>query len=124
MFGLAFMWIGFCHFVRPEIFNAIVPRYLGAPHFWTYSSGVLELCLGFGIMRTKYRVHAARALVALVLAMSLANLNMYLNDIPFDGHRMGAIGHFVRFTVQLIILATLLWIGDVMPVSRTCYRHS
>ena len=108
------MWIGMYHFINPNIFNEIVPDYLGAPSFWTYSSGVFEIVLGFGIMLPKTRVNASRALVALVLMMSLANLNMYINDLAFNGHRMGPTGHFIRLIVQLMLITTLLWLGAII----------
>ena len=108
------MWIGLYHFINPNIFNEIVPDYLGAPSFWTYSSGVLEILLGFGIMLPKTRVNASRALVVLVLLMSLANLNMYMNDLAFNGHRMGTAGHVIRMIIQLLLLATLMWLGALI----------
>lgn len=108
LLGLPFVWIGIQHFVNPKAFNEIVPRYLGAPSFWTYASGVLEILLGLGIMIPVTRTISARLLVVLVLAMSLANLNMYLNDIPFNGNLLSATGHAIRLIIQILLLAALL----------------
>ena len=113
LLGLPFVWIGIQHFVNPKAFNEIVPRYLGAPSFWTYASGVLEILLGLGIMIPVTRTISARLLVVLVLAMSLANLNMYLNDIPFNGNLLSATGHAIRLTIQILLLAALLWLGAI-----------
>ena len=66
----------------------------GGTVFWTYSSGG-EMLLGLGIMIPVTRT-ISRLLVILVLAMSLANLNMYLNDVPFNGNLLSATGHIIR----------------------------
>ena len=111
--GLAFIWIGIAHFANPDAFNEIVPSYLGAPHFWTYSSGIFEIVLGAGIAIPAFRTISARCLVLLVLAMSLANLNMYLNDIPFNGNLLSVTGHTIRLLVQIVLLLLLLWLGAI-----------
>ena len=107
------IWNAMQHCVTPKAFNEIVPRYLAEPSYWTYSSGALEILLGLGIMIPVTRTISARLLVILVLAMSLANLNMYLNDVPFNGNLLSATGHIIRLIVQVILLAVLLWLGAV-----------
>ena len=111
--GIAFIWIGAAHFKNPKAFNEIVPSYLGAPYFWTYASGVFEIALGVGLVIPATRILSARCLVALVLVMSLANLNMYLNDIPFNGNLLSATGHVIRLIVQVVLLLVLLWMGAI-----------
>jgi len=111
--GIAFIWVGVAHFINPKAFNEIVPNYLGAPYFWTYASGVLEIILGIGLTIPALRNLSARCLVALVLMMSLANLNMYLNDIPFNGNLLSVTGHLIRLLVQVILLLVLLWLGAI-----------
>ena len=113
LLGLPFIWIGIQQFVNPKAFNEIVPRYLAAPSFWTYTSGALEILLGLGIMIPVTRTLSARLLVALVLVMSLANLNMYLNDVPFNGKLLSANGHAIRLIIQIFLLAVLLWLGEL-----------
>ncbi len=113
LLGLPFIWIGIQHFVNPKAFNEIVPRYLAAPSFWTYTSGALEILLGIGIMIPVTRTISARLLVVLVLLMSLANLNMYLNDVPFNGTLLNTTGHVIRLIAQVILIAVLLWLGMI-----------
>ena len=112
--GLAFTGIGFLHFTHPEPFNAIVPSYLGWPTFWTYSSGVLEIALGVGLIYPLTRKKSARLLVVLVLLVSLANINMWMNDLSFNGTRMSQTGHIVRAFIQVLLISSLLWIGEVI----------
>ena len=113
LLGLAFVWIGTRHFATPAIFNAIVPDYLGWPAFWNYSSGALEIVLGFAIMVPYTRPRAAFLLVVLVILMSLANLNMWINDVPFNGTRLTTRGHLIRWIIQFILLGILLWLADL-----------
>ena len=110
--GLAFAWIGLLHFRNPEPFEAIVPAYLGWPRFWNFSSGAMEIAFGLGLVLPPTRRWSARALVLLVLAMSLANLNMWVNDLPFNGTRLSTRGHIIRWIIQaalLLVLAALGW---------------
>ncbi len=110
--GVAFVLIGIQHFNQPEIFNAIVPKYLGWPSFWNYASGTLEILFGTGIIFSGSRKYAARFLVILVALMSLANLNMWINDVPFNGTRLSTNGHIVRWLIQFVLLAVLMWLGE------------
>ena len=111
--GVAFIWIGAAHFKKPKAFNEIVPNYLGAPYFWTYASGLFEIALGVGLLIPAARTISARCLIVLVLIMSLANLNMYLNDIPFNGTLLSTTGHLIRLIIQAILLLVLLWLGVI-----------
>ena len=111
--GLAFIWIGIHHFINPSAFNAIVPDYLGWPYFWTYASGLFEVVFGVGIIHPRARKISACLLLVLVVLLSLANLNMWLNDIPFNGTRLSTRGHIVRWALQLILLFILAWIGGL-----------
>ena len=110
--GMAFIIIGVQHFTRPELFNAIVPAYLGWPSFWNYTSGAMEIIFGVGIILSQTRKYAAQLLVVLVLLMSLANLNMWINDLPFNGTRLSTTGHIIRWAIQILLLAILLWLGE------------
>ena len=91
LLGIPFVWIGYDHFLRPEIFDPIVPSYLGFPRFWTLFSGLLEILLGIGIMIPFSRRMAARILALVLLFVYLANLNMWLNDVPFMAHHLRCI---------------------------------
>ena len=64
LLGVAFVSIGTQHFAQPELFNAIVPDYLGWPSFWNYTSGAMEILFGLGLLIPKTRKYAAQLLVA------------------------------------------------------------
>lgn len=110
-YGIPFIWVGVQHFVRPEIFVPIVPDYLGWPEFWVHVTGWTEIGLGIGIMVPRTRSICAKLMVAQLALLYLANLNMWINDIPFEGHRFGPAGHVVRLTVQLGLMGVAVWLG-------------
>ena len=113
LLGIPFVWIGYDHFVRPEIFDPIVPSYLGFPRFWTLSSGVLEILLGIGIMIPLSRRLAARLLTLFLFCVYLANLNMWLNDVPFNGNLLSSNGHLIRLLIQIVLILITLWIAEL-----------
>ena len=110
-YGIPFIWVGIQHFVRPEVFLPIVPDYLGWPEFWVHVTGWTEIGLGIGIMVPRTRSISAKLMVAQLALLYLANLNMWVNDIPFEGHRFGPMGHVVRLAVQLGLMGIAVWLG-------------
>lgn len=105
--GLAFCRIGLLHWTNPAPFEAIVPAYLGAPSFWNLLSGSFEILFGIGLVMPRTRKRAAMLLFFLVIAMSLANVNMWVNDLPFNGTKLSTQGHVIRWCVQIVLLLTL-----------------
>ena len=113
-FGMPFIWIGCDHFIRPEIFDPIVPSYLGFPRFWTLASGVIEILLGLGIMLPLSRRLTACFLTGFLVCVYLANLNMWLNDIPFNAIVFSQNGHIIRLVVQLMLIFISLWLAELI----------
>ena len=116
--GLAFCRIGLLHWTNPAPFEAIVPAYLGAPSFWNLLSGSFEILFGIGLVMPRTRKRAAMLLFYLVIAMSLANLNMWVNDLPFNGTRLSTQGHVIRWCVQIGLLLTLARMAEFSTLFR------
>ena len=116
--GLAFCRIGLLHWTNPEPFEAIVPAYLGVPSFWNLLSGSFEMLFGIGLVMPRTRKRAAILLFFLVIAMSLANVNMWVNDLPFNGTRLTTQGHVIRWCVQIALLLTLAKMAQFQPLRR------
>ncbi|MBT3598196.1 MAG: DoxX family membrane protein [Verrucomicrobia bacterium] len=110
--GIPFIMIGLEHFIRPAPFDAIVPAYLGFPRFWTLASGVVEVLLGIGIMLPPWRRWAALFLAVFLVCVYPANLNMWLNDIPFNGQVLSHKAHVLRLFIQLLLICLALWLAD------------
>ena len=112
-FGIPFVLIGYDHFISPEIYDPLVPDYMGSPRFWTILSGIFEIILGLGITIPFTRVYAAKSLVLLLITLYLANLNMWLNDIPFNGAKLTQIGHLIRFIIQVFLVLVCFWLAEI-----------
>jgi len=107
------------HFVNPVVFDPIVPSYLGNPRFWVLLTGVTEIGVAVGIMWPKTRRMAARLMIVQLALLYLANLNMWWNDIPFDGMTMSTLGHWVRLAAQLLLVVFAAMIGGLWPFTNT-----
>ena len=110
--GLLMVYIGIHHFRNPQIYDDIVPSYLGFPRFWTILSGVVEIISGIGLILKFSRQLTARLLIAFYGVVYLANLNMWMNNIPFSGDHLSQIGHSVRLLIQIILIIICIWISD------------
>ena len=104
VYGIPFVWVGIQHFIRPEIFEPIVPPWLGWPWFWVHITGYTEIALGIGVMLPRTRRIAGWLMVLQLLLLYLANLHMWMADIPFQGVRMGTAGHIIRLAIQAVLI--------------------
>ena len=56
----------------------------------------------------------ARFLTVFLVCVYLANLNMWLNDIPFNGTVLSQNGHIIRLLVQLVLICIGLWLAELI----------
>ena len=76
-FSVLYGAAGVAHFVRPQVFDQIVPTRLpGAVRWWTYASGVAELAVAGLMARPETRRTAGYASAALLVAVFPANVKM------------------------------------------------
>jgi uncharacterized membrane protein len=109
--ALAMMWIGVMHFVKPEGFVKIVPKFLPAPLTLVLVSGFFEVLGGVGLLIPQARKWASWGLVALYVSVFPANVNMALNHIDLDGHVMPTWALWLRLPFQLVFIGLALWVG-------------
>ena len=89
--GTFFAGAGVMHFVRPDFFEAIVPRWFPSPKLANQVSGAAEIILGVAMMPRRTRPLAARGLLVLTAAVYPANIDMAINDVvvkPDDDGQM------------------------------------
>jgi len=118
LYGLPFVWVGIQHFISPEIFEPIVPPWLGWPWFWVHITGYTEVALGVGVMVRRTRRVAGWLMVVQLMLLYLANLHMWLADVPFQGIQMGVTGHIIRLAVQLLLIAAAVGLARSAAVPR------
>jgi uncharacterized membrane protein len=81
--GAAFLGAGSLHFVRPRIYEAIMPRYLPAHRELVYASGAAEMAGGAGLLHARTRRAAAWWLIATLVAIFPANVEMAVHAERF-----------------------------------------
>ena len=83
LLGVTFLATGALHFLRPRIFEAIVPDYLPAQRELVYASGVAEIVGGAGVLYSKTARAAGWWLIATLLAIFPANVEMAVHAERF-----------------------------------------
>jgi uncharacterized membrane protein len=81
--GATFLATGALHFLRPRVYEAIVPRYLPAHRALVYASGVAEIAGGAGVLHPRTARPAGWWLVATLLAIFPANVEMAVHAERF-----------------------------------------
>ena len=93
---------GINHFRSPDFYYKIMPPYLGYPYALIYLSGVCEVLLAVLLLFKKTRNFGAWGLIALLIAVFPANIQMLTNYINEDNpHLWIAI---VRLPLQLPLI--------------------
>jgi uncharacterized membrane protein len=104
--GPLFVITGTLHFVAPKSYIAMMPRCLPAHRELVYASGVAEIAGGVGLMHPRTRVWAGRWLVATLVAVFPANLNMAANPERYAEHVPGGEPALIaRLPMQLVLIA-------------------
>lgn len=103
--GPLFVLAGALHFVVPETYMAIMPRSLPAHRELVYASGVAEIAGGVGLMHPATRSWARWWLIATLLAVFPANVNMALNPDRYARHvRGGRTALIARLPLQALLI--------------------
>jgi len=76
LLGVTFLAAGALHFLRPRMYEAIMPRYLPAHRELVYASGVAEIAGGAGVLHPRTRRAAGWWLIATLLGVFPANVEM------------------------------------------------
>src|SRR3954463_13498940 len=83
LLGVTFIAAGALHFLRPRMYEAIMPRYLPAHRELVYASGVAELAGGAGLLHPRTARLAGWWLIATLLAIFPANVEMAVHSERF-----------------------------------------
>jgi uncharacterized membrane protein len=100
---------GLNHFVSPSAYTAIMPAALPAHLALVYISGVAEILGGLGLIFPATRRLAAWGLVALLVAVFPANVNMAVNDLPLGTGPAPAWLLWARLPLQAVLVAWAWW---------------
>jgi uncharacterized membrane protein len=101
---------GVLHFVRPETFAGIVPRFLPVPETLVYASGAAELVCAAGLFAR--RRWAAAASVVLLVAILPANIQMAADmSGEYGASSWQSIVAWVRVPLQIPLIWAALQSG-------------
>jgi uncharacterized membrane protein len=78
--GLLYVAAGINHFVSTDFYVRIMPPYVPFHLAMVYLSGVAEIALGVAVLIPKTRRIAAWGIIALLVAVFPANVNMLLQE--------------------------------------------
>jgi uncharacterized membrane protein len=105
--------VGGNHFTDPDLFVLIVPAYLPEPLLLVHISGVAEILGGVGLLWRKTRPAAAWGILALLVAVYPANINMLVNDIYLPDMPQERWMLWARMPMQFILAGWVIWVGGL-----------
>jgi uncharacterized membrane protein len=108
--AIVFAWFflgGISHFTKVEFFLAIVPPYVPFPLAAVYVSGALEVLFAIGILIPATREWAGKLLILLTLAVTPANVHMWLHPDLFPDVAPSLLS--IRLVVQVLLLVLIWW---------------
>lgn len=103
LFALSFVAAGFNHFINTAFYVKIMPPYLPFPLPLVYLSGVVEIGLGLLLLNRKFTRAAAWGLIALLVAVFPANLQMALHHELYPEYGQTAL--WLRLPLQIVLVA-------------------
>ncbi len=99
-----FVVAGVLHFVIPDSYTRIVPRWLPAPRLLVYVSGVFEMLGGAGLLVPRVRRPAAWGLIALLIAVFPANIHMLQAAHAAGGPTLAQTLLWIRLPLQPLLM--------------------
>ncbi len=108
--AIVFIWFivgGITHFTDPDFYINIMPPYIGWHLELVYISGGLEILGAIGILLPATRQLAGNCLIALTVAVTPANIHMWLNPDLFPDVPEAFLS--IRLVIQLLLLACIWW---------------
>ena len=102
-----FMFGGISHFTNADFFVAIMPPYLPWHLELVYVSGALEILFAGMVLHPPTRQLAGNLLIALTLAVTPANIHMWMNPDQFPD--VEPMFLTLRLVVQVVLLFLIWW---------------
>ncbi|MEO8881428.1 MAG: DoxX family membrane protein [Gemmatimonadaceae bacterium] len=104
LLAMLFVFAGIMHFVAPEPYAAIVPKWLPNAPLLVVISGIAEILGGLAVLLSHTRRLAGWGLIALLIAVFPANIHMlqlgHANHAP--AYWMAAL--WIRLPLQLLMI--------------------
>lgn len=98
---------GVFHFTNPDVFIEIIPAVLPAKKLIVYISGLLEIAGGITLQVRITRRAAGIGLIALLIAVFPANINMLLRADHYPA--IPALALWLRLPLQFVLIYLVYW---------------
>jgi uncharacterized membrane protein len=108
-FSVLFVTLGLLHFVRPRPFLKIMPAYLPWHTELVYLSGFFEIVGGICLLVRPLRRAAGWGLVALLVAVFPANVQMFVDLLAEQGWSAWTILLLLRLPLQEALILGVWW---------------
>ncbi|HEX9104094.1 MAG TPA: DoxX family membrane protein [Polyangia bacterium] len=104
---------GIGHFAITDAYVAMVPASFPSPRLLVYASGVAELAGGLGLVVPWPRLRRAAAfgIIALLVAVFPANINMAVHHISPPGMHIAPAALWARLPFQALFVAWAWWLA-------------
>jgi len=102
LMGTLYIAAGTLHFVKPRMYEAIVPDYLPAHRELVIISGIAEIAGGAGLLLNTTEIPAAYGIIALLIAVMPANIWMAHHPERYQGIPVWAL--YARLPLQLALI--------------------
>ena len=99
-----FAFAGTMHFVIPAAYGRIMPAWVPFPREMVLLSGACEIAGGIGLLVPQVRRWAGMGLIALLLAVWPANLQMLLNARAADAPGWWQVLLLLRLPLQIVLM--------------------
>lgn len=111
LLAISMVVVGVLHFTSVDTFLAMMPPWVPWHRAMVYLSGVFEILGGIGLLVPATRRLAGWGLIALYVAVFPANLNMALENVPFDGEPVPPFVLWGRLPFQILFIAWAWWVS-------------
>lgn len=99
-----FVGAGVLHFVKPAMYEQIVPPGFGPPRLMVQLSGAAEIAGGVGVLIPRLRRPAGWGLIALLVAVFPANVYMAVAREKFAGVPGAPWSLYARLPLQFVLI--------------------
>lgn len=105
-----FVAAGVFHFIKPQMFISIMPDYIPFHRAMVYISGAAEILGGIGLLWPQTKLFAAWGLIALLIAVFPANINMAVEAVQKLGYNSWySIATLLRLPLQFVLIYWIYW---------------
>lgn len=109
LLALLFVIAGVLHFTHTEFYFTVMPPYLPHPHALIIISGVCEIIGGVALFIPKLRRLAGYGLIALLLAVFPANVQMLLDNSQAGAQEFQSFLLWLRLPFQFVLIWLVWW---------------